>query len=629
VTEPRHHVLLIGIDAYDGGGSLTGCVNDIDAIQAILIDRVGIAASSITRLAAPHLDATHDTRIPEQLPTLANLRAAFDVLGGDAVAPEDRVLVYYSGHGTRCIVDDGKTKFAREALLPKDKLVAAERRFLFDWELNELVARIAARTPRVTVILDCCSSGGVTRAPPAAAGTRDRFWPTDDPVVMPAIAPVVARGLGRLDHCQIVAACRDDQRARESISEAQPHGELTRALVRALGTRADLATVAWGDIWREVESGVRATNPLQDPWLSGGFGRRVFGFEPDLEGDRGWAIVAAPAGYTLDVGELHGVTVGAEVAVYGAEPAAFPPLDTAADLEARHGQVRVIATTAVASTAQAVQPFDLPQPARARLIAPGPDSKLRVRLDPPDPALAADLEQSRRIEIVVASEDVAVLRCEDQSYRLVDDIHGATDPSLPSFSGPAARAVLDHYASYIAPVQLARRCRDLPDVLCIDVLDATTAMTTAASAQDPALPQIEPGGGAPAQVGTGALVCFAVENRSDLALSVSLVRCSPDGTVAVVGTPIIAPGGRHVYWSGETLGAPFLATIPDGVGIAVERLVAIGTTSEHAAFDYLQSVTGFRAAATRAPVLRAATEPAAPLDRWTAVTTSLRIIRTS
>ena len=40
---PRDHVLLIGIDAYDGINPLQGCVNDIDVIQRILIDKLGIA----------------------------------------------------------------------------------------------------------------------------------------------------------------------------------------------------------------------------------------------------------------------------------------------------------------------------------------------------------------------------------------------------------------------------------------------------------------------------------------------------------------------------------------------------------------------------------------------------------
>jgi hypothetical protein len=138
VTSPRHHTLLIGSDAYDGGGSLQGCVNDIDAIQCLLTEHVGIAPESIARLTSP-LSGDAD---PATLPTLANISKALDRLA-DA-GPEDRVLVYYSGHGTQCnVVDATGRKFAHEALLPR-------------------------RTSRMTVILDAAidntswpaSSGG-------------------------------------------------------------------------------------------------------------------------------------------------------------------------------------------------------------------------------------------------------------------------------------------------------------------------------------------------------------------------------------------------------------------------------------------------------------------------------------
>src|SRR5262249_1339482 len=49
-SPPRYHVLLIGIDAYEGGPSLGGCVNDIDVIQQVLVDRLGVSAGRIKRL---------------------------------------------------------------------------------------------------------------------------------------------------------------------------------------------------------------------------------------------------------------------------------------------------------------------------------------------------------------------------------------------------------------------------------------------------------------------------------------------------------------------------------------------------------------------------------------------------
>src|SRR5687768_7194853 len=123
---------------------LTGCVNDIDAVQRLLVDCVGVPREHIRRLAAPRTDAPHETDVPEELPTLDNLRAAWTQLGGEEVGSQDRVFVYYSGHGTQAMVAEGERRFSREALLPKDKKRGAEYRLLFDWELNALIARIAA-----------------------------------------------------------------------------------------------------------------------------------------------------------------------------------------------------------------------------------------------------------------------------------------------------------------------------------------------------------------------------------------------------------------------------------------------------------------------------------------------------
>ena len=120
--------------------------------------------------------------MPEELPTLDNMRAALTQLGSEEVGPEDRVFIYYSGHGTQCRArrrDDGR-RFSREALLPKDKKRGAEYRLLFDWELNALIARIAARARPVTVVLDCCSSAGATRGFAPDGSRQDRFWPTPD-----------------------------------------------------------------------------------------------------------------------------------------------------------------------------------------------------------------------------------------------------------------------------------------------------------------------------------------------------------------------------------------------------------------------------------------------------------------
>lgn len=196
---PGDHVLLIGIDAYDGCTPLRGCVNDIDAVQRLLIDRLHVAPARITRLAAPFSATRHevDEGIVEKAPTLDNIRAELDRLGKNA-NPGDRVLIYYSGHGTqvKVVEPDTGTTFVREALVPKDHVVnLVEQQYLFDWELNELLSVIATRTSHVLCVLDACCSRGATRDLPGDARSQARYIePARTGAPLVDKAPPAARG---------------------------------------------------------------------------------------------------------------------------------------------------------------------------------------------------------------------------------------------------------------------------------------------------------------------------------------------------------------------------------------------------------------------------------------------------
>jgi hypothetical protein len=646
----RHHVLLIGIDAYDGGGMLTGCVNDIDAIQRLLIDRVGVAPDRITRLAAPRTGAVHETDVPEALPTLDRMRAEFTRLGTEEVGPDDCVFIYYSGHGTQCIVvDQSGRRFAREAILPKDKVRGIERRFLFDWELNALIARIAVRTPAVTVILDCCSSAGATRDL-AEEGTRDRVFETADEYELgpdEAGPGESVRGVnvavGRVRACQVVAACLDDQRARESAGDGgRAHGELTRALVSqcAAVSPTELADLRWGRIWRAVDAEVRRGNPRQNPWLSGSFGRRVFGFGGDEDGDPGYAVAPIGDKYRLDVGTLAGVTEEAEVAVYGATPLVFPPLNSGDDLAARKGLLRVSRADRSTCEAVAVTPFALPDGARGRLCKAGRAARLRVALEPHDAALAAALAESPFVELVAGgAAELTLQRRSDGAWALADDVHGAGEVSgepllaaIPADRLNVARAVVEHYHAYALPLRMARACRDLPGLLRLWLLDCNGGAVDPAEAQAPDLPQVKPGTSAPYEITSGDRVCFVVENGADDGLSVTLIDCAASGRVAILGEKRVPPRSRHVFWYGESLGNPFRASLPDDRSLGVDRIAAIATTRSDVSLAHLASRTSFAeliAPDRGLPEFRDmdGADAGPPAERWTSALTALRITR--
>ena len=650
---------------------LAGCVNDIDAIQRFLLERVGVKHDRIVRLAAPLPDTSHETAVPAALPTVDNIHAALERLGTDIVGPGDRVLISYSGHGTQTIVRDGSDRrFAREALVPYPDENAGEFRLLFDWELNALVARIAERTPRVTIVLDCCNSAGVTRGGDRRDGARDRFRPVPE-ISRPAsrqpppadLLRGVAAGLSGLQQCQVIAACRDHQRARESIGgDGVAHGELTRALVSCLTAvpEADLAGLRWGRVWRAVEAAVSQANPDQNPSLSGTFGRRIFGFQPDEDGDAGFSVVREPPGYRIDVGTLAGVTEKAVIAVYPAEPPEFPPLGSTADLAARAGDLRVTAAERASCQAVAIKPFKFPEAARGRLVRAGRTARLRVALEPRDADLAATLRRSELIELVEGERigedplDLTLVRQAGGGWALTDDVHGSGADNrpvlavIPPGAVAAAQSVVEHYHAYVTPLKMAGACRDLPNLLQVSVLDCRGARLGPDAAQAPNLPQVQPGPRAPYEITAGDPFCYEVINDSDVRLNVTLFSCAASGKVLWLGekpipraaidpvTGKIGRRSRHAFWSGEHLGTAYVGSLPDDRLVGLDRVVAIATTRDGVSLRHLERRQSFADLMTRNrgdtryrasdDDRRVVAQPP-PVERWTAAMTTISIRR--
>jgi len=608
VNPDELHVLLIGIDAYDGGGSLRGCVNDVDAIQAILLDRLKVPAERVTRLVSPRSGADHDARIEGRLATLAAITGELDRLAGDQVAPAERVFIYYSGHGTQLVLqDDEGQRFLREAILPKDKVRGPDTVVLADWELNAAMARIGARCHSATIVLDCCCSAGATRDLDLDTGTT-RFWPTDRVRQIAkadngfeTTARGVSDGLARIDNCQVVAACQADQRAKEAEFDGRTMGHLSRSLCERLQAveADDLSRLRWGQIWRQVEAAVVDRNPRQQPWLSTGFGRTVFGGDAEDGGDTGFAVVQHGDRYELDVGTLAGVTEGARLAVYGPDPVAFPELDTAADQAARVGEVRVESAARVACTAVPVAAFTLPEAARGRLVAPGADAKLAVVLQPQDDDVAAALHASAFVQLVSDAREADLeLHRLSEGWALADDLHGLGPgdcrfPLVPHSQPDLLRAVVELYYRYRAPLRMAHACRDLPTLLRLALLRCDQRRLPEAIAQTVTLPEVTGSDRARYEIGVGDLICIAVENHSDRSLYVTLFDAAASGRVFMLGTGQIPARGRERFWFGNLIGTPFAASLPAGQPLGVDRIVAIATTVAGVDLGHMQPSTGF------------------------------------
>lgn len=646
----KYHVLLVGIDAYVKK-PLRGCVNDIDAIQRLLLGPgVGLAATSIQRLASPHAGARHETRIPSSPATLANLRAALAELGTAKVAPGDRVFIYYSGHGFRFAGTSTERAVHREALAPAD---CHAGHLLWDHQLNELVRAITKRTRSVTLVLDACHAAGLTRGAPPGLIARC-LEPDDVPRAATSVrdaectTSATTAGLGRgMGDCHVVSACLDHEQAYESRGgDGVIHGLLTRALIRALialteTSGADLRTLSWARIWHLVCDHVERERPAQHVWMSGNAGRAVLA-GPPVDADPGLWVTAGESGeFRVAAGTLAGVTPGARIAIYGERPPRFPPVGSGRDLAARLPTLlQVVTAERATATARAErQPFTLPPGARGRMVRAGANERLRVAMRPHHAQLARALARSRLLELTDSRSAQVRLHRRQAAWAVTDELHAGTadSPALVTLElGQlhAARNVLEHYARYALPLQIAARASDWSGALQLSVLVCPGYALTAAAAQEAELPEATGLGRGTYDLPAGTPMAFRVHNRSPWDLRVSLVNCAPSGRVLILGDHAIVADSAHVFWSKGNLGEPFVIVPGAGSSQCIDRLLAIGRAAMGTSLDFLRVDQSFHEIIART---WSAKKDAAqgddpgglpPLAQWTATQVVIRTRRT-
>lgn len=607
-NEPSYRVLLIGIDDYRKK-PLSGCVNDIDEMQSLLLDRVGVPRGQIRRLASPR-NAKYSTTVPQQPATLDNMRAELARLIREAQEGE-RVFIYYSGHGARAPFErsDGYL-FHRESLVPQDVDHSSEKRLLADYEFNDLLGQIAKRTPSVTVMLDCCHSAGATRDPGLPTMASRGVHVRDD---LGWIAPLPAQGAlamrspntrgdaaateRTVDTCHVVAACQNHELAMEGAdTDGVHHGVLTDAFLRALVglTRTELRTLPWTRIWQRICAAVKARNPWQNPWMAGHLARAVFA-GPPVDGDAGLSIRRVGNTYEIDAGELASVTEGTKIAVYGETPRFFPVLRAGEPDTARRGVIEVNAKPeASRATAVAVgEPFDLPPGARGRIIEVGEPARLKYAILPGEDGsgdrdrdvIAAALKSSPLLSLVGRNEARVRLERIAGRWLLTDEKHKETvDTALVVLEArdlPQVRAVLEHYYLYALPLRMAEAAKDLPGKLELRVLACDRELSLEA-AQKADLPD------APSEITDGTRVCFRVSNHSNVPLRVTLLNSAASGKVQHLGDGVLEARDSYVFWASSQLGKPFAMTVPRGKRQGIDRLTAIGTTLLNKDLRYLR-----------------------------------------
>ncbi len=276
------YALLVGIDNYPKGvNALKGCINDVDAVEKYLQERVATEGFQL------HLRTLKDSE--------AKRKAIIDAFREHLcqAGSNDVALFYYSGHGSQ---EQTPPEFWH---LEPDKwdetLVCYDSRQpdgwdLADKELAKLIDEVAKKNPHITIILDCCHSGSGTRDPLQETAVRrvppdKRPRPIDTFIFSPAevqelTASSVSRdgkpispddkpsgwNFARGRHI-LLAACRDSEEASEydDRKNGQRRGAFCYFLIETL--KQAKGSLTYRDLFKRTNASVRNNIAKQSPQL--------------------------------------------------------------------------------------------------------------------------------------------------------------------------------------------------------------------------------------------------------------------------------------------------------------------------------------------------------------------------
>jgi Caspase domain len=308
----RLFALFVGIDKYTAVTPLTGCVEDVAAIETLFRSRVDATSLELTILRDE--EATRDGIINGFRSHLAQARTG------------DFALFYFCGHGSQepCPPEwlHLEPSGQNQTIVPVDARTSDVFE-IADKELSALIAHVASSGARVVTVFDSCHSGGVTRGieeKPASSGVArttparsDRVRTFDDylDLARELYHPerLAAEGAPQPPHIAI-AACQQHETAKEfplGPPKTGSRGAFSLSFegaIRALGP-----TATYVDVVTAIRMKVRGTAEDQVPNLEVfGAGLETEMFLGGQAGRRDLTVDASADGrWWLSAGTIDGI----------------------------------------------------------------------------------------------------------------------------------------------------------------------------------------------------------------------------------------------------------------------------------------------------------------------------------
>lgn len=540
--------VLIGINNFEAVRDLSGTHNDVDSMLGVLVNRFRFERDNVRVL--------KDEK--------ATYAAVKDAIYRDLIlasGPNDIIVIYFSGHGSRAPDDDGDEADGWDETLLTSDARTDNVYDIRDDEFGEWLQELSRRTPNVTVILDTCNSGTGARAdvtgrfvpPDARLAPPDTFRPSS--FSRDAFQEVMPLG----SNFVLLTGSAAEEFSNEDYLDGAMRGVMTHYLVRQLEA-APRST--YRSLFRPVQLQVNALFPSQHPQIEGnGLDSFVFGTDrPSIE--RTIFVDPLEVGMTVTVqaGSVFGVRKDSRISIYG--PGDAPP--TAANKLADATIIDVGASTSIARLNSNVE---IPSGSRARLG----DVLLRQR--PMVVNLSPDVPEEARGQIKASLPPAISLLSPDGNADAGDlvltrspvgwQILGRDRSLRTTLPGSSAIELVVSKLVGWARWEAVRELRNPTSSLDVDF--------------DVKLFGAPQGSQTPNRVSSGSYVTLHLKNNSTVPLYINILDITSLGLIKRLLPK--EEGSEIRLMAGESYSQNILLTVPSGADAVTDDLLMLATTS--------------------------------------------------
>ncbi|MBL0307148.1 MAG: caspase family protein [Chitinophagaceae bacterium] len=256
--------LIIAIDKYEPPPNtriagtarslfknLDGCVNDGRAIQSIVVSKFQFPANKV------------DTLFNEAANRNGIIQSMNDLL--EKSNANDFAFIYYAGHGSQVPNSLAREEDKKdESMVPSDTWKPGVQD-IRDKELAKVYNAFLDKGVKLTVIMDCCHSGSLSRGPNTPGQFRFIADANYDAKDASQPTPPETRPEGNF---LIISAAQDNEFAQEQRDENNiPHGAFTIALRQALEQQSVNASVI--NLFTSIRAILKSNGKKQEPVLGG------------------------------------------------------------------------------------------------------------------------------------------------------------------------------------------------------------------------------------------------------------------------------------------------------------------------------------------------------------------------